>query len=235
MTWTIPEGADAEKVALAESLAAQTMRALTAYRVGGPTITVMPCGNGCIRPLDRHTFTPYMSADGRYFNRVCGCRSGCFCQPTGYVYLDGPVGRIDDVQINGESLAPNLYRVDNGYLLVRTDGKPWPSCGGENFTVTYMKGYPVDVLGQIAGGIMASEWYKALTGARECRLPANVTGLTRQGVTMEIQTGMFPGGRTGIREVDMFLNLWNPYALKVEPTVSSPDVPRNRATTWRGQ
>jgi hypothetical protein len=53
------------------------------------------------------------------------------------------------------------------------------------------------------------EFAKACTGGK-CRLPANVTSVSRQGVAYEIAAGTFPEGTTGIREVDAWIGLWNP-------------------------
>jgi len=52
-----------------------------------------------------------------------------------------------------------------------------------------------------------------------------VTSIARQGVTMTFGTEMFPGGRTGIREIDAYLFSINPHGLKMPPMVWSPDVP----------
>jgi hypothetical protein len=39
---------------------------------------------------------------------------------------------------------------------------------------------------------------------------------------MEIQSGVFPHGLTGIREVDAFIGLWNPNGLTAGAKVWSP-------------
>jgi len=50
---------------------------------------------------------------------------------------------------------------------------------------------------------------------------------------MELSTGMFPDGTTGIKEVDAYLMQWNPYGLRTRPEVYSPDLPRQHAVTWK--
>lgn len=122
--------------------------------------------------------------------------------------------------IDGIIVPENTYRLV-GANLVRLNGVLWPSCQQE-ILVTYLNGTPVDAVGRHAAGILAMEWLKAIRG-KACRLPANVTGLTRQGVTMEISTGLFPGGVTGINEVDLYIARFNPNGLKVRPGVWSPD------------
>ena len=71
--------------------------------------------------------------------------------------------------------------------------------------------------------MLAYEYAQACAG-NKCRLPNNVTSLTRQGVSMEIATGAFPGGFTGIREVDAFIAIWNPSGRREQPRVWSPDI-----------
>lgn len=77
------------------------------------------------------------------------------------------------------------------------------------FAVTYLNSYPVDGMGAYAAGVLAMEFAKACTG-RKCSLPPGTTNVTRQGVSIEVVTGSFPGGVTGIREVDAYIALWRP-------------------------
>ena len=63
----------------------------------------------------------------------------------------------------------------------------------DTFSVTYLNGYPVDGLGAYAAGVLAMEFAKACTGGK-CRLPAGVTSVARQGVSLQIATGAFPAG-----------------------------------------
>lgn len=226
----IPAGADPDLVSLAEMYAATTMRMLTLYRVGGLPVTVYPCGNAC----RSHTFAPSMFNGVLYNVALCQCRTGCGCGYRPTVELVPPVGRIDIVIVEGEVVDSSAYRVDNGNKLVRTDGGVWPMCSSDGFTVTYVNGYDVDAIGARAAGILAAEYLKSLTGGRGCRLPANITGLTRQGVSLQITTGLFPGGFTGIPEVDAYIRQWNPNGLTQAPTVSSVDtINRPGRTTWR--
>jgi hypothetical protein len=227
-----PEGADPDMVARAEILAGQTLRMLTLNRVGGEPITVMPCARTCRSPRFSTTlfFHPVLLESGAYGN--CFCASGCGCTTAPTVLLTGPVGRIDEVKVNGTALADGTYHVEDGNRLVRLDGEGWPACAGTNFTVTYLNGHEVDPLGEYVGGLLALEYLNAMTSAKKCRLPANVTTVTRQGISMELSTGMFPDGTTGIKEVDAYLMQWNPHGLRTRPEVYSPDLPRPRAITW---
>jgi hypothetical protein len=228
---------DADIVALAETYAANTLRFLTLNRVGGLPITVMPCSSTCASPapyMAGHSllpFHPVLLDSGAYAN--CYCAVGCGCSSAPAVRLKAPVGRIDEVKINGVVLDPSTYQVEDGNRLVRIDGNGWPPCSGRNFTVTYLNGHEVDAMGQYVGGLLADEFLKAITADKKCRLPANVTTVSRQGISMELSTGMFPDGTTGIREVDAYLMQWNPYGMRTRPEVYSPDLPRQHAVTWK--
>jgi len=228
-----PEGSDPYMVERAEMFAGQTLRMLTLNRVGGMPITVMPCARTCASPRFSTTmfFHPVLLESGAYAN--CFCGSGCRCSSAPSVLLTGPVGRIDEVQVKGEILPNTAYHVEDGNKLVRLDGKGWPACAGPDFTVTYLNGHEVDDLGQYIGGLLALEYLNAMTSSKKCRLPANVTTVTRQGISMELSTGMFPDGTTGIKEVDAYLMQWNPYGMRTRPQVYSPDIPRPHAVTWK--
>jgi hypothetical protein len=149
------------------------------------------------------------------------------------VNLRAPVGRIDEVKIDGVILPNTAYRVEDGYRLVRIDGKTWPSCKGDQFTVTYLNAFEVDVYGQFIGGLLAVEFLKLLTSPQDCRLPSGVTAVSRQGMSYEIQQGMFPDGVTNVPEVDLYLKQWNPYNLKTLPQVYSPDMDDQHQITWK--
>jgi len=225
------------------ALASATLRRLTGYRVGGCSITVRPCKASCrdlmipsyydmLRMGGGVSFWPHVNSDGLWVNS-CGCQTDCACDALCEVALPPPVGPIESVKIDGVAVSPDDYRVDGDALVWVGAGEcPWPACQDmkaddskpDTFSVTYLNGYPVDALGAYAAGVLAMEFAKACSGDKKCRLPAGVTSIVRQGVSMEIQGGAFPGGFTGIREVDAFVALWNPDALRQPPRVWSPDL-----------
>ena len=226
MEWPVDTtNLDAEKKVMAELNAESVLRMLTLQRVGGGAVTVRPCGRSCgIRQygyIAGPGFHPYLTETGQYAN--CFCNAGCDCDDSGSIWLHPPVGEIIEVSIDGTTLAAENYSVVNGTDLVRTDGRQWPSCS-KTFLVTYRQGYPIDQLGQFAGGVLAHEFYKASINDNKCRLPSNVTSISRAGVSMQMSTGLFPDGLTGIREVDAFVRQWNPNGLKARPSVWSPDL-----------
>lgn len=232
--WPIewPEGvapADLELRDRAENYAAATLRTLTLRRVGGRSITVMPCGTGCSHPRFAD-FHPVLLDTGQYAN--CWCSTGCGCPGVSGISLKGPVGRIDEVRVAGVVLDPSTYHVEDGHRLIRNDGLGWPSCAGPSFTVTYLNGHPVGKTGRYVGGLLAAEFVKAITNQGKCRLPSNVTNITRQGISYEVRQGMFPDGLTGIKEVDMYITQWNPYGARQQSEVFSLDDCEPRQITW---
>lgn len=231
---------DTYVVQRAEEAAANTMRLLTMYRVGGLPITVMPRGQTCSRPLYASQyagqignsyvpFYPILLSSGMYAN--CFCSDNCDCGPVEWVYIMGPVGRVDAVVIDGVELSPSAYHVE-GNRLIRTDGGSWPACGGDSFTVTYLNAYPVDTQGQQAAGYLAREYLKLFSSTGQCRLPRGTEAINHMGASLQIDKTMFPNGMTGLDEVDLYLTRWNPNGLKVPPTVTSIDMPVNRQINW---
>ena len=223
-TW---EEFDTDVQERAQALAGQTLRRLTAYRVGGCPITVRPSPqhNACFVPV-QGSFPAGLNAMGRWVNN-CGMTSGG-CE----VALPPPVGRVDEVLVDGTALDPTEYQIQNGNLLVwmGVGDCPFPASQSMStpitepgtMSVTYLNSYEVDSLGAYAGGIMAVEFAKACSGPK-CKLPPGVTAVARQGVTFDIISGAFPGGLTGIREVDAFISLWNPDGNRQPTGVWSPD------------
>lgn len=243
-----------------EALAWYTLASLCGYQIGVCPTTVRPCAARCapsgswmaapaggasMAGLPTMTigssFTPHIS--GGVWLNSCGCGPrDCSCGRLREVVLPGPVGHILSVMLDGEKIAPSRYRVDNGDRLVALDDDLiWPTCqdlaAGPGdpgaFAVTYYRGAAPNEMTKFAAGVLATEFYRACTGGR-CRLPAGVTSVARNGVTYEIQTGLFAEGYTGIREVDAVIRIYNPNGLKQAPRVITPESrTRTRRATWR--
>jgi hypothetical protein len=220
-------------------LAWDTIRALTAGRVGFCPATVRPCLSEPCNVCAGEWMRP-MIRDGQWLNTICGTPE-CSCVRLCEIVFPGSIARIEEILLDGITLDPMLFRVDNGNRLVRQDGQCWPSCQrmdcalGEVCTlgITYTPGIVPDAGGLYAAGVLACEYSKACSG-QKCRLPSSVTSIARQGVSFAMSTGMFPDGQTGIREVDGWLVSVNPHAIKLPAMVWSPDVPwaKHRWTTW---
>ncbi|MGH9248990.1 MAG: hypothetical protein ACRD0W_05680 [Acidimicrobiales bacterium] len=236
-----------EVKATAILLASHFMWAATGRRYGACEISVRPC-----QPLERgpsyRTYPvltshgdgggiafPYVDTEGVWRN--CGCGPSCACDARFQIELAGPVAAVTEVLVDGAAVLATAYRVDVArgiWLLVRTDGTPWPrtqdfdvDAGVGFFQVTYVRGdaIPAHVLG--AAAILACEYAKALRSDADCRLPQRVQSITRQGVAVEVDPtdNADMGYVTGIPEVDQVVNLENPTRLTGRPAIYSPDLP----------
>jgi hypothetical protein len=252
-TWPIKTGCcpdwdtfDPEVQADATAWATEILWALSGRRFGPCTITVRPCGSTCNFAGGWMTFPVFLdggtaSAAGGWFPfvdrmgnwRNCACRGACSCEARCQVWLPGPVVSVTEVNVDGVTLDPSSYRVDNQNLLVRTDGECWPECQNfdlsefedeDTFFVTYERGTPVPTAGQIAAGILACSFAKScVTG---CGLPGNLANIDRQGVTIEFVdvSDQLTAGFTGIPFVDSWLRAVNPNRLTHRLRVSSRDI-----------
>lgn len=255
-TWCIPAdtsccdwdeadpGYSDEERALAVALAESTFVMLTGYRVGACPVAIRPCLKRCGQmptwasyPLRGDGATgPYIEG-GRWFNG-CGCTGDCSCTTLCEVILPGEAHGVTEVMLDGVAIDPDGYVLHYPNRLVRTDGDCWPSCQDltaapdevGSFVVTYRPGPAPNALDSLAVGRLACEYAKACRGGK-CALPSGAVTIARQGVTVTLADkdgGLFPGGLTGIREVDHRIRFWNPHALKSPSLVWSPDAPRSR-------
>jgi hypothetical protein len=130
---------------------------------------------------------------------------------------------VSSVMVDGQSflgweLGPNGW-------LTRTDGQGWNVCAGDT-EVTYQFGDPPPAGGRDAAIEFGIEILLDQAGSDACRLPPNTVSVTRQGLTMELQSTDRPDFRTGLPLVDMWLEAVNPYRRPQSAQVWSPDVPR---------
>lgn len=225
----------------ATAWATQILWALSGRQFGTCAVTVRPCGGNCrfyggwvTYPVTADgvgtVWTPFVR-DGVWFN--CACSGVCTCRASCSVWLPGPVSQVDEVIVDGVIIDPSLYRVDNRELLVGVNGQCWPECqnldlnspAAGTFEVTYQRGTPLPMAGQIAAGIMACEFAKACAGGN-CALPEQISTLVRQGVevTMVNPTDVLNKGLTGIAEVDLWLRSVNPNQRAKRARVFSPDM-----------
>jgi hypothetical protein len=217
-----------------EMLAWTTLQRLTGYRLALCPIAVRPCAARCNGGAWMEAPVSGFPADGPYISNgvwynACGCSSpdSCSCGAMSEVILPArEVGGVV-VRIEGATLDPSAYRVDNGNRLTRTDGGSWPLCQDQSldvptFEVTYYPGLMPDDALNFAAGLLAVEWYKACTG-KDCGLPPGATRIQRQGISFEVPADMFVNGLSGIRQVDAIVAAYNPYRLVTPSAVFNPD------------
>jgi hypothetical protein len=199
-------------------LATSSLQALTLNRVGTCPITIRPCPEPlpCSCEWNPHPIRP-----GEWLN-VCGCRTARYCAPLSEVDLDGPIGYIDEIKVDGTALAldNNDWRIDDGHLLVwqGSGASPIPETQDLNkpdtevgtWSITYSKSYPVLADARLAVAYLAMEFAEACQPQGACSLPRGVTSVVRNGVTFSIEAGLFPNGLTGLEIVDQFILKWAP-------------------------
>ncbi len=185
------------------------------------------------------------SLDGR--TGLCGCNrtDRAVCRSVPEITLGGsyPITSVVQILVDGAVLNPARYRVDDNFWLVRlpdADGtRPgFPCCNDQvlastepdTWQVTYTFGSLPDSGGVKAAASLGCQLYLACepetTGG--CRLPQRVTHLSRQGVDITVldPLDLFEQGRTGLPEVDLWIQSVNPGKISRRATVLSPDAPR---------
>lgn len=232
----------------AAEFGAFVMWAATGRRYGLCSRTVRPCGQQPVNIPNGYfwaegTWRPYIF-NGAWRNCVGCTGSGfgcCTCEPRCQVWLPAPVASIPatGVSVDGSIVPVDAWRVDDGQWLVRTDGDCWPNCQDYNvdsglgtFQVTYFQGLPAPGVVLAAAGELACEYAKACLGLA-CRLPSRAQSITRQGVSMSVVNidEVLRAGLTGIQTVDQVIMMINPYGLKSQMRISSPDLPVTRVVT----
>lgn len=170
---------------------------------------------------------------------------GCYFAPQIDLGLY-PVRSVSAVRIDGIPLTSAEYRLDESRILVRT--RPtvsfvptarygWPTCQDLGLPDTQPGTFAVDLVfgadppaaGKQAAAIMAVEFAKSWSNVSN-RLPARLTSITRQGISMAVLDPMqfLAQGLTGIYEVDLFLKTYNPTGGRVRSSVWSPDMAKHR-------
>ena len=220
-----------------EEMAGEYLWNWTGQVLGVCEVVVNPCRQDCTQ--GRSTFngsgpfsgnvgamwTPVV-INGLWYNVGCGtCGDTCRCGGGSPLRLPGPIDSVVQVKEGDDVLSPDLYYVEGYNLLFRLDGKAWSPCDLE---VTYRKGTPVPVGGQVAAGRLAVQLAKAACGDKTCELPQRVQTVTRQGVTVAMLDSFddIDKGHTGIWLIDSWVSSMTKPA--TQSRVLSPDVPRTR-------
>lgn len=243
-----------EEKTIFEQMATEYLWRWTEQQFGLCELTVRPCrqdyqgstffgGAPSYLPGSSAPWSPAL-VNGRWYNVGCGCGDSCGCDSPTTISLPAPVSEVVSVVIDGVVLDSSAYRVDNSKWLVRLDGEGWPlwndmsspsgsGTGAEGtWEVTYLRGSEVPVGGQIAAGILASEFAKSACG-KDCALPKRLQSITRQGVSIGVLDTFddIEVGHTGIWLVDSWVASIRKAPRKSR--VASPDLRPMRRTTWQ--
>lgn len=209
-----------------EDTAVMVLWSLSGRQFGLCETVVRPCPE---RGLSRNPWSEAIVFwdGGNWQATSCGCIGRCRQSGPGMIHLPGPANAVAAVQLGADVLDPSEYKLQDN-VLYRTGGKAWPSQNlgrptpeTGTWSVTYDRGVPVPPGGARNAGILAREFVAACSDDSECRLPRNVTAVTRQGVSYQIYNpnDMYAAGKTGLADVDMWLAAVNPHALLTAPTV----------------
>lgn len=155
---------------------------------------------------------------GEIYNHDC-------CQPPREVRLPhAPVASVDLVQIGGQARDAGTYRLRDGRWLEDLTGRGWPTCD-PGLVVTYSAGTDPPGEAREAARTLLLHLAYARTGDNRCRLPSNVTAVTRQGITQSFTPAadLIAAGRTGLAELDLWLATVNPTNRRHRPSSWSPD------------
>lgn len=229
-----------------EQMAIDILHAASGRQFGECVVTYQPCRRECavdLVPVDmwslidiRHqalvSRTPW--SDGYYSTMVCSnCRTDdCACTDLVDIELwHRNITSVMEVKIDGAVLDPGNWRLFRGNL-VRTDGLAWPECQDATvpngsvgtWSISYRHGKPVPPGGQVAAGILACEFAKAMCNDSSCALPKRVQSITRQGVSVAFLDAQefLDQGKTGIYTVDLWLHSVNPNRLARRARAYSP-------------
>lgn len=243
ITW-ICDISDASPTVTGSAAAAATwiLDAMSGRQFGTCTVTLRPCRRDCVNYPSGYTGGSSMYPmpaliGGQWFNLICGqCGDDCSCTAISEVLLPAPVSSITQVKVDGVILAPTAYRIDDNRRLVRLSGT-WPHCNDLNladtqvgtWSVTAVYGQPVPAIGLLAAGEVACEILR-LRADGDCKLPARVQQLVRQGVTLSFEDfkDLTPDGLLGLHLADMFIRAVNPHGLARRSRTYSVDTPPHR-------
>jgi hypothetical protein len=209
---------DPDLLDAAASLAEQLLWSLSGYRIGVCTFR-----EAFRQPNTGVCGFPYKDANGNWRNN--GNTAGMCCR---VLLSHRPVESISEVNDGGVVLTADQYALEGSWL--RRRGACWSTsfpCDDPELIVTYQSGVPFPSGTGAAVGEVACEYLAALQGG-QCRLPSRATSITRQGVTVTLDTAAdFVGRRRiGLPIADGWLESVSGSGPRVASRVYSPDLAR---------
>lgn len=236
-----------------EQMAIEILWAASGRQYGLCVSTVRPVSRLCNQPYQSDAWSLISNRprlldprEGSLFGLIsCGCSGTCCCPTIEAIDLfhDRPRSIIE-VAIDGEILDPTAYRLSKGQLI-RVDGGVWPLCQDWNvdadqpggWYVKYVHGRPVPWGGRVSAGILSAELQKAVCNDDEnpCALPRRTQTIVRAGATIGFLDPMqfIDEGKTGLYEVDLWLQKVNPNRLQRRSRVYRADDPRRPSRSRR--
>lgn len=209
---------DTEVAAAAWSLASQLLWSLSGYRIG------VCIYREAFRPATSGACGfPYKDAHGNWRNN--GQTGGLCCR---VLLTHRPVESIIEVVDGGVVLPATEYALEGSWL--RRKGACWTTsfaCDDPELIAVYQAGVPFPAGTGLAVGEVACEYLSALNGD-PCRLPSRATSITRQGVTVTLDTAadFVKRRRIGLPITDTWLETVSGSGPRVASRVYSPDLPR---------
>lgn len=210
-------------------------------------------GAGCEETATLRSKPPQAGMSGWPYDASwgsCGCSSfGSWLDATWYAPAPGrypgidhpepiavklprqPVQSIEEVTVSGVTLDPAAYRLTRSGWLERVDGGHWAVCGDVT-DITYRFGEPPPEGGVQAVAAFAVQLMLDSVADARCQLPARVSNITRQGISVSVLDPMdfLTDGKTGFYLIDLWLAAVNPLHRPARGFVWSPDIP----TTIKG-
>jgi hypothetical protein len=151
---------------------------------------------------------------------------------------------VESVKIDGTEIDPTTWRLDPLGKLVRQPDSAgnqlvWPCCnrvaapsgGVGTFEIRYVYGQDPPASVVMAVNVLAGQFWLACNATAQCRLPAHVMTMTRQGVSATFisdTTVFLAKGFTGLPLVDQVIAAHNPDHVKRRARVLNIDVMPNR-------
>lgn len=181
---------------------------------GEVTAVLDSCTCGCSSSAT--PWTPVL-IDGEIYNCRCGT-------PAVIRLPDTSVIEVLEVTERGTVRAPGSYKLDRPGYLRDLSGRGWGTCPG-GIAVRYTAGILPPAGGITSARTLALELGKAAAGDGTCKLPARVSSVVRQGVTIGVLDRWqdLDKGRVGLYTVDLWLSsVTRPVQ---GAAVWSPDVP----------
>lgn len=138
-----------------------------------------------------------------------------------------PIVSVSEVSIDGDVVPFSDYFISNSSSLVRKDHYPWLSTDRSEISVTYAHGTPPPAMGVRAAIRLANELIWAESDPSRCSLPDRITSVARQGISYTVldPQAYISEGRTGIYEIDLFINAANPLRAKKKPRIYNGQQP----------